>query len=166
MSDFLDKLSSYNLFNYLLPGTLLAGISSNYTSYSLVHDNLLIAVFIYYFLGLIISRVGSLVIEPVLRKVGFLKFAEYSDFVIASKQDKTLAQLSEVNNMYRTLCSMILLFVALVLFDALAIRFPFLSTIAPYVVIVALLALFLLSYRKQTDYITRRVDANNPDASR
>ena len=165
MSDFLDKLSSYNLFNYLLPGTLFAGIGSNYTSYSLVHDNLLIAVFIYYFLGLVISRVGSLVIEPVLRKVGFLKFVEYSDFVVASKQDKTLAQLSEVNNTYRTLCSMILLLVALVLFDALAGRFPFLSAIAPYVVVVALFSLFLLSYRKQTDYITRRVRTNNRDAS-
>ena len=59
MSDILDKMSSYNIFNYLLPGTLFAGIGSKYSSYSLIQDDLVIGVFTYYFFGLVISRVGA-----------------------------------------------------------------------------------------------------------
>ena len=66
----------------------------------------LVAVFAYYFMGLVISRIGSLMIEPTLKKVGFLKSADYSKFVLASKTDNKLDVLSETNNMYRTLCAL------------------------------------------------------------
>ena len=65
MSDLIDKLSSYNIFNYLLPGTLFAGAGSAFTSFDFTFDNLFIAGFAYYFFGLVISRIGSLVIEVV-----------------------------------------------------------------------------------------------------
>lgn len=163
MSDFLDKLSSYNLFNYLLPGTLFAGLGSAYSSYSFIHDNLLIAVFIYYFLGLIISRVGALIIEPALRKLGFLNFTDYRAFVTASRRDKALVTLSETNNMYRTLCSLILLLAGLLALDAVVTIFPILTEMIHYVLFFLLLILFLCSYRKQTDYISRRVRADIDD---
>jgi hypothetical protein len=37
-----------------------------------------------------------------LKKISFLKFALYSDFVSASKNDTKLGVLSEADNMYRT----------------------------------------------------------------
>ena len=45
MSDLLDKLSSCNIFSYLLPGTLFAAAGSAYTSFSFTFDNLFIAGF-------------------------------------------------------------------------------------------------------------------------
>ena len=163
MSDILDKISSYNIFNYLLPGTLFAIIADTYSSYSFIQDNVLVAVFAYYFIGLVISRMGSLLIEPLLKKVGFLKFAEYSQFVAASKVDKKLDELSEVNNMYRTLCSLFVFLLGLIAFDALAAIYPTLKIGAPYAVAVGLLVLFVFSYRKQTDYIVKRVNAASDD---
>lgn len=68
MKDLLDKISSYNLFNYLFPGILFAVISKEFTSYSLLQDNLIVGAFIYYFIGLVVSRFGSLVIEPASKK--------------------------------------------------------------------------------------------------
>ena len=67
MKDLLDKLSSYNLFNYLFPGVLFAAFGDRLTSYSLLIDDIMIGFFIYYFIGLVISRLGSLFLEPLLR---------------------------------------------------------------------------------------------------
>lgn len=68
MKDLLDKLSSYNIFNYLLPGVLFAGMSKSVSGYDLVQENLLVGVFVYYFIGMVISRLGSLLVEPLLKK--------------------------------------------------------------------------------------------------
>lgn len=68
MKDLLDKLSSYNLFNYLLPGTLFVFIEKDTFDFLSMKDNVIVAVFFCYFLGLLASRVGSLIIEPMLKK--------------------------------------------------------------------------------------------------
>jgi hypothetical protein len=64
MKEILDKLSSYNLFNYLLPGIIFVVLASEITRYSFIHDDIVIGAFLYYFIGLVISRFGSLAIEP------------------------------------------------------------------------------------------------------
>jgi hypothetical protein len=87
MNELLNKLSSYNLFNYLLPGILFAVLASEATHYSFLQRDIVLALFLYYFIGLVVSRVGSLVIEPLLKKSGFLKFADYKDFVTESKTE-------------------------------------------------------------------------------
>ncbi|EGR3053215.1 hypothetical protein DMW34_01055, partial [Vibrio parahaemolyticus] len=108
MENLLDKLSSYNLFNYLFPGIVFVAIVDSLTAYSFTQENLVLGIFLYYFIGLIISRIGSICIEPLLKKVGFLKFSEYKDYMAASQKDQLIPVLSEANNMYRTLCSMFL----------------------------------------------------------
>ena len=80
MKDLLEKLSSYNIFNYLLPGVVFVAISSSLTGYSLIQDDIVIGVFLYYFIGLVISRIGSILVEPVLKGLGFLHFSEYRDY--------------------------------------------------------------------------------------
>ena len=160
MKELLSKLSSYNIFNYLLPGVVFAGISPLVSDYSFVHENLLIAAFLYYFIGLVISRVGSLVVEPILKKLGFVRFAEYRNFVTASKKDERLEVLSEVNNTYRTLCSLFLLLLIIKLYGSLESYFAFLKDWDVVILSVLLFVMFLFSYRKQTSYITKRIDAN------
>ncbi len=160
MADIINKLSSYNIFNYILPGTLFAGIGSLISSYTLIETNLLIAPFLYYFYGLIISRVGSLILEPLLKKLGFLKFATYENYVVALNKDKTLDRLSEENNMYRTLCSLLLVLGVLPALSCFTQAYPGIGRFAPYFGGLILLTLFLFSYRKQTSYISNRVSAN------
>src|SRR3972149_2970830 len=104
LKELLSKLSSYNLFNYLLPGVIFVAAASKVTRYSFIQEDIVIGLFLYYFIGLVISRFGSIVIEPILRGVSFLKFADYNDFVAASKKDEKIEVLSEANNTYRTLC--------------------------------------------------------------
>jgi hypothetical protein len=157
MKELLDRISSYNLFNYFFPGIAFAILSEVTTGFSFRSGNLLIDVFSYYLIGLIISRFGSLVIEPLLRRIGLIKFAPYSDFVKASARDAKLETLSEVNNMYRTLCSMSVLLPLLILYKVLEKKIHGLSFIRAWVLIIALIVCFLLSYAKQTRYVANRV---------
>lgn len=159
MKELLDRISSYNLFNYFFPGITFVILSEMTTGFSFRSENLLLDAFIYYFIGLIISRFGSLVIEPLSRRIGLVKFAPYADFVKASARDSKLETLSEVNNMYRTLCSMSILLPLLFLYEVLEKRIHGLSSIRAWVLIIALIVCFLLSYAKQTRYVANRVRA-------
>lgn len=158
MNELLSKLSSYNLFNYLLPGIIFVVLSNEMTSYNLVQSNLLLGMFLYYFIGLIVSRFGSLVIEPILKWISFLRFADYKDYVVASQKDKKLELLSEVNNSYRTLCSLFALLLLLKLYEYFESTFPALREWNSIVLLILLIIMFLFSYRKQTSYVRKRIE--------
>lgn len=160
MKEILSKLSSYNLFNYLLPGIIFVIILDEVTHYSLIQQNIVIGMFLYYFIGLIVSRFGSLFIEPILKYFRFLQFADYKEFVKASKKDDKLELLLEVNNTYRTLCSLFILLLLLKLYEKLEALAPFLREMNSIILTILLLIIFLFSYRKQTKYISCRIKAN------
>lgn len=159
MNELLNKISSYNLFNYLLPGVIFAVLATEITRYSLVQRDILTGAFLYYFIGLVVSRFGSLIVEPLLKRLSFVKFADYKDFVAASKQDEKLEVLSEVNNTYRTLCSVFSLLLILKLYVKIEERVAFLKEWDSMILLVLLLMMFLFSYRKQSTYITKRIKA-------
>lgn len=160
MKDILDKLSTYNLFNYLFPGVVFVILANAITDYSFIQQDIVLGVFLYYFIGLVISRVGSLVVEPLLKWASFLKFTDYKDYVAATKKDERVELLSEVNNTYRTLCACFGLLILLKLIEVLGRKFSIPQTWEFFILVVTLLTLFLLSYKKQTDYVKKRVDAN------
>lgn len=160
MKDLLDKLSSYSIFNYLFPGIAFAYIASRFTSYNFLQKDMLVGAFLYYFIGLIISRIGSIFIEPFFKFIKFIKFSDYSKFVKASKADIKIETLSEVNNMYRTICSMFIILILLRVYEKVSAKWAFFSEYEIEIMVVSLMILFLFSYRKQTNYITKRIDAN------
>jgi hypothetical protein len=166
MKELLDKLTSYNLFNYLLPGIVFVVLAGKLTHYSLIQPDIILGVFVYYFIGLVISRIGSLVIEPILKGISFVKFARYKDFVATAKDDPKLEVLSESNNSYRTLSAMFLLLVALKVYEKVSSYYPRLASWNAEMVVILLLSMFLFAYRKQTAYITKRVEANHRHAEK
>jgi len=158
----LNKLSSYNIFNYLLPGIVFTRLASDFIRYPIAQKDIVTDAFFYYFVGLVVSRFGSLIIEPLLKWIRFVKIAHYKDFVAASQKDAKLDVLSEVNNMYRTLASLITLLILLKLLMRVEEKFPRLNNWNWTALAVLLLVMFLLSYKKQTSYITKRIAANMP----
>lgn len=158
MNDLISKISSYNLFNYLLPGVIFSVIVSNISQLNLIQEDLLTGAFLYYFVGMVISRIGSLIIEPALKKIKLVRFSDYMDFIKASQKDEKIELLSEVNNTYRTLiCMCFLLLLTKVYFYILSF-FEVENLFNWVFLIILLLALFLFSYRKQTSYINKRID--------
>ena len=160
MKDILDKLTTYNIFNYLLPGTIFVYILKVFTGFDIAQTDTLIGGFLYYFVGMIISRCGSVFIEPFLRWTKFVKFEEYKNYIKASKIDTKIELLSEVNNSYRTIISMLTLLLIAKGYKSLIDKFQVIDEISMAIIVVLLFTLFIFSYRKQTNYITKRVKAN------
>lgn len=160
MNELLAKLSSYNVFNYLLPGIVFAILAGDIIHSPITQKDIVTGAFFYYFVGLVVSRFGSLIIEPLLKWLRFVEFADYKDFVTASQKDAKLDVLSEVNNTYRTLASLFGLLLLLKLYVKLEGRFAFLKEWDFTILASLLLIMFLFSYRKQTSYVTKRIKAN------
>ncbi len=158
MEKVIDKISTYNLFNYLLPGVLFVVLAKSFLFVDLTQGDIVLDVFIYYFIGLVISRFGSLVIETLLKKIKFLRFAEHEDFIIASKNDPKIEILSEGNNMYRTFIAMFVLLLLSKLYLYIRTLYPYLENLDFYILTALLLVMFLYSYRKQTAYIFKRIN--------
>lgn len=158
MKDLLDKLSSYNIFNYLFPGILFSVFASKLTSYDLFFENIFIGAFVYYFIGLVVSRIGSLILEPLLKIVKILHFTSYADFIKASKKDPKIELFSEINNMYRTLSAVFISLILLYFFELLKNKYPFISDNSILILVIILITLFLFSYHKQSAYIKARVE--------
>lgn len=161
MENIIEKLSSYNIFNYLLPGVIFVVFCKQYADIDIVQDDILVGFFLYYFIGLIISRVGSLVIEPLFKQVGFIKLASYENYLKASKDDPKIDVLNEMNNVYRTLIALFIISLATLGYKYAASAFPPLERYAGYIWSIFLLVLFLCSYSKQSRYITKRVNKIN-----
>ena len=156
----LEKLSSYNLFTNLFPGVVFCFFADKYLSYPLIQEDFVVGIFLYYFVGLVISRIGSVVIEPLLIWAGILKYASYGDYVAASKKDSKIDLLLETNNMYRSATSLFACMALLLFFDLLKTSFVLVEQYYVPILVALFLALFVLSYRKQTNYIRKRIEAN------
>lgn len=172
-----EKISSYNIFNNLFPGIVFCHIVEQTTRFSFVHDNIWENLFIYYFVGMIISRIGSIFIEKWLRtikvknrktnnKEPFLKFAPYDRYVDASENDSFIKILNETNNIYRTIIAMVISIMAVKLYDWLIYDLvQCLGKVGNNLVFVIfcliVIILFIYSYKKQTDYIRSRVEKHN-----
>jgi C4-dicarboxylate transporter len=160
MKELIDKISSYNIFNFLLPGILFSVLVKQMCGINLINENLLIGAFEYYFIGLVISRFGSLIIEPILKKTRFVKFADYSDYITASSKDSKIEILSETNNMFRTIISMLFLVLLIIGYQRLTTNWEFIKRNENILLLTTLLIMFLFAYRKQISYITKRIKAN------
>lgn len=150
MKFLLDKLSSYNLFTNFIPGYTLIIMAKMFWNIDLKDFDSLSKVILAYVLGIMVSRVGSMVVEP-FAKNRYMR-SEYVDFVNAEKNDSKISILLETSNMYRSLAS--LFFIAtLVELIVLAGKHICLTILA----FVILTILFFQSYVKQQDYISKRV---------
>lgn len=164
----IEKISSYNLFNYLFPGAIFSFLLPKVTHFIIFSPDAswVELLFIWYFIGMVLSRIGSLFIEKQLKDLKikgkpYIQFSDYSDYITASESDSSIALFSEVNNTYRTIIAMLLSLAVLVLFDAVSSIIPFridVCSIPTLLLLLLIAVLFIKSYKKQTDYITQRIE--------
>lgn len=166
MEDVLKKISQYQLFNYLLSGAVLVAALDKTTGIHLGSDDAILAFFIYYFIGMVISRIGSLVVEPTLKFLRVIKFRSHQEYVRAAALDAKLDTLSQENNTYRTLIATFMVYIIAVFgnvyFSKWLTKY---HTVSLLVGAALLIGLFIFAYRKQTKYVTSRIDTtlqNNP----
>lgn len=165
----IDRVFSYNIFNNLFPGILYCVLLKNIFDKNVLSGNWLMDLVLCYFIGMIMSRIGSLIIEPFMKKFklkdcSILNYAAYTDYVKASMKESMLVTLSEVNNTYRTLlaCFVSLIFYKLyfVLNKFFIVRWNcyFFQKFSNWLLLGFLTILFAGAYIKQTSYIRKRIE--------
>jgi hypothetical protein len=158
MNDLLAKISSYNIFNYLFPGAVFGVLCERSHVLDMDTRDVLTRLIIYYFLGLCISRVGSVALEPLFKHSKFIKQAPYTDYLKASDKDAEMSVMVEVTNTYRTLTAGFLLLPISLIVKIFADRLH-LAEVSRYASLsLMLLVLFAFSYRKQVSFVRQRVE--------
>ena len=160
----LDKLAQYDLLTNLLPGIILCLILKDVVGYDVcVSTEWYSLGVIFYFAGIVNNRFGSVFIEKICKKRKFVEFAPYPEYLKAEKKDPKLETLNMVNNSFRSFLSVFILSTGAICYKALANYFYFLESYKGEILILSLLILFGLAYRKQTACIKERVEEVNKD---
>ena len=160
MTKLLDKISTYQVVNYIIPGSVLCVLLKHLVGYDVIAFSMIENIIICYFVGLINSRLGSLVLRPVLKLCKFVEDAPYSDYIKAEKQDAKLTELSDINNVFRSFASAMLLLLIAYGIKHIEVIENFIIDNFNWIAILSLLILFIFSMRKQTKFVKDRVEAH------
>lgn len=160
MESLLNRISSYNILNNIIPGAVFVYFLSVLDMGTAPSDNVIERVILYYFCGIIVSRVGSLVIEPVFLKLKLISYKSKSEYIEATKNDDLIAILLENNNIYRSFAGLFLVLLISKGYVLVAHHFCISREISTGLVLLALLLLFAGSFRKQTKHLGSRIDAD------
>lgn len=163
MESFLMRLSTYNILNYFIPGIIFVTLLKHLCNIELfVFTNIVERITYYYVIGSVISQTSALVFEKLCRKINFVKYASYEDYLNAEAKDKKINILSEENNMYRTFATVFFLLFLIELIGkivgicAIEIKFCLTDYRIPFLLV--LFTLYLFSYKRRTKYIVKRIN--------
>lgn len=150
--DLIKEIGSYNILNNLLPGSVYSFYLYFFASINYMNINALLLLFLLYFEGLFISRVGSF-IEPYVIKLLKVETRDYTSFVKAEKVDPKIQTLQRDANMYRTLMIMqALSLISIFLLNQSAFNLNLVIIMSSGFIV------FMLSYKKQYKYLIDRID--------
>lgn len=158
MEDIANKISEYDILNTLLPGVIFNRFLELILDLSLSGQEIICNFFVYYFIGLVISRIGSLAIDEVFAKLNIVKKANYESFIKSEKKDKKIKLLLARANSYRTFVALFLVLLVTEIAYSIIIK-KSINTFS-YIVTIIMIIVFTLSYIKQTNYIVNRVSYN------
>ena len=150
MDKIIDKIEIYHLLNYLIPGIVFYYfyINIGFADF-LVNNNSIFSSCFFYFLGLFLSRIGSLFIEPILIKLKVIKYKDYKYYLCAERKDIKIKLLQREANQYRTYISMFLILCLMSIYRC----FVDICYIKYILLIFAFFIVFVFSYIKQINYI-------------
>ena len=146
-----EKLSSYRFFNFIIPGAVFLGFLKYHSVSIKVDTNIWWFLLASYFCGILISRVGSILIEEPLKFINIIQGYDVKTYIRKQKEDSLVGIMLELANTYRTVCALFSLLLAYTIFT-----FPWnCSTIKIVLVELFFIVLFLLSFCKQYRYFIK-----------
>lgn len=146
-----EKLSTYRFFNFIIPGAVLMGFVKYHHIMEIPSVNIWWFLLLSYFCGIVLSRIGSVVIEGPMKCMGFISSYNVNTYIIKQKENALICTMLELANSYRTISAMIL-----VIFCMTIIDFPCEGRTIWYVVVEFLLfVLFIISFYKQHKYFIK-----------
>ena len=151
-----DKISSYQIFTFLYPGAVSLSLLSWTYDGEKPELNLWEELFLCYTVGMIISRIGTL-IEDFLFLTRIMKRIDYKKIITAEANDAKVNMLLRISNMYRTIAAV---FFSFIIFMAINVCLPLDYTFPKGITCFSILMiiLFVYSFSKQYEYARERVE--------
>lgn len=116
VSSLFNKLSAYNLLSLMLPGASSLGIMKFLFAIDIkVDENIWWFLLASYVVGIVISRMGSLLIEELIKKLGIIEDYQVSDYILRRKEDDFVETLLSFANLYRSFCILSICFLIITL---------------------------------------------------
>ena len=159
MNNFIEKLGSYQIITNLLPGVFFGMALRLLLGIVVPMENIGEEIMVYYFMGLIINRISSLVVKPILKKCRFIQEVPYSDYAKVAKVDSKIDVLSEANNYFRALLTSCLLLIVIAILQISICNIKWFSLNWKWLSLIFSSLLFLFAYKKQTKFICKRIEA-------
>jgi hypothetical protein len=154
-----EKLDAYDVVANLVPGAALTyalHFSKFPTPAPADWAAFLLVAFV---AGVTTNRLGSLVLDPVLRRLKFLNPKDYDSFVASERADKKLETLVANHGLYRTFFTAGLIYLILVVgshwFPSVASS----NQLAFTLFVIGGMIVFLFAFRKEDGYIHTRIEA-------
>lgn len=148
-----DRLACYEFMFNIVPGFIVCRVIGCFYGVGIGAAAPIDCILMYYVAGLAVGRVASIVVEPLCNYFGIVEFADYMDYVEASEKEPFIKNLSNINNLYRNLTT-----VSLILTICALLKGNWNDNSCSIAIVCGIgLLLFLIAYRKQTEYIKRRV---------
>ena len=160
MNAIISRISSYNILNNIVPGAILYLMMRLYWGIEVQDINVIERALLYYFLGMVVSRIGSIFVEPICKRIKWIEYVDYEVFIAASKKDKKIDEISETNNLYRTMLAVFLVLLIGKGFIGICKSVSCIDSNKKEIIAVVLFILFAVSYKKQTNYLNKRVNKN------
>lgn len=164
MKELIEKIENYEIMTALIPGILFMLLFEYLTKCSIQKNGGIGYIFVGYFIGLVISRIGSLIIKPVLFKFTKEAGENYDNYINACKVDTTIITFSKVKNMYRNLITMCIL----LCICYIAFKIDFIRKIPREIIIISaligitiILSVSFLKINKDISYRIRKANMSN-----
>lgn len=159
MANYVEKISAYEIFTILWPGVLVTwcilfvlGVNINLNSLT----SLVIFVCLAYFMGVLISRFGALIVEPIIKKFGWVEWSD--DYYLAEKNDPKITTLLKNLNMYRNLLALDVLCTSVAIYGLRGGVFGLDCFVEIVSISIALFIIFGASYSRQSKQIVKRIN--------
>lgn len=161
MEKIIDKLSSYHIFNYIIPGGLFIILCNNYINIKIEQEKFIYFFLMSYFIGIIISRISSLVTEKLMYFVFNIKKESHENYIKATKKDEKIEILMQDMNMYRNICTMLIILLIMEVIKIFELCQLIDKELLIVLLFILLIIIFICAYIKQTKYIISRVKIAN-----
>ncbi len=159
MDKIIDQVSRYHVVNYLIPGLFFWLMIDKVLNLNLRDENIWVVIVIGYIAGMVISRIGSFCLDPILKKIKLLKYEPIENYIKAEKMDTKIQELLTDSNMYRTMSTacivLIIGYIAELIVNSLIVSVP--ELLKWIICLIMLLIVFTMAYIQQTKKIRNRV---------
>lgn len=159
MEKIIEKISNYHIFNHLVPGILFIIISDYTLGTNIYSDDIIYLFFISYFIGIAISRIGSLIVANVLYLFTKENGEDYKKYINACEKDSKIDILIQDKNMYRNICTMLILILLIKVISIINFNINISRDLKIIIVLCLMIILFAISFLKQNKYISSRIRA-------